>query len=305
VVVRHGFAEVNGVRLHYAEAGIGPLVVLLHGFPDYWYTWRHQMPMLVAAGFHVVAPDMRGYNLSDKPAGVDAYRLEVLCQDVSALIRFLGAERAHVVGHDWGAAVAWSFAMWHPEQVDQLAILNVPHPERLVASLRTVRQLCKSWYMFFFQLPWLPEVSCRLGNYAAMRAVFLRDPVRPDAFSPADVDQQIEAIAQPGALLAMINYYRAAMRQSPTSQRRRWRRIERPVLVLWGDQDRYLGKEWAEPSQAWVQDVAVIHFPNSSHWLQHDQPDEVGRALVAFFTVASTPMRQEEGALVANWKAIE
>jgi pimeloyl-ACP methyl ester carboxylesterase len=288
VLVRHGFAEVNGVRLHYAEAGSGPMVVLLHGFPDYWHTWRHQMPMLVAAGFHVVAPDMRGYNLSDKPQGVDAYQLEVLCQDVSALIRFLGAERAHVVGHDWGGAVAWSFAMWHPEQLDQLAILNVPHPERFLASLRTVSQLRRSWYMLFFQVPWLPEALSRLGNYAVMRSVFLRDPVRPEAFSPSDVDQQMEAIAQPGALTAMINYYRAALRTSPTAQRRRWRRIERPVLVLWGDRDRYLGKEWAEPSRAWVEAVTVVHFPNSSHWLQHDQPDEVGRALVAFFT--SMPM---------------
>jgi pimeloyl-ACP methyl ester carboxylesterase len=158
--VSHGEAQVGaGVRLHYVEAGPGdgPLVVLLHGFPAFWYSWRYQLPALAQAGFHVVAPDMRGYNLSDKPSGWRAYEGSLLAGDIDGLIRHFGAERAHVVGHDWGAAVAYSLAMLHPDKVDRLAILNVPHPARLLAAFRTFKQLKKSWYIFFFQLPSLPE----------------------------------------------------------------------------------------------------------------------------------------------------
>src|SRR3954451_16988189 len=149
---------VNGVRLHYVETGEGPLVVLLHGFPEFWWTWRHQIPALAAAGFRVVALDMRGYAESGKPPRWQDYRMEILAADVARLIAALGEERAHVVGHDWGAAVAWMVATLHPERVERLAILNVPHPARMERALRTSpRQLLHSWYMFFFQIPWLPE----------------------------------------------------------------------------------------------------------------------------------------------------
>src|SRR3954449_2631161 len=157
----HREAVVNGVRLHYVEAGAGPLVVLLHGFPEFWYSWRHQIPALAAAGFRVVAPDMRGYNRSDKPRGVRAYSGDALTGDVAKLIRACGAERAVVVGHDWGAAVAWQFAMAYPALLERLVIMNAPHPARFLRALRTWRQARKSWYMFFFQLPWLPESRFR------------------------------------------------------------------------------------------------------------------------------------------------
>ncbi len=156
--VREGYAELGEVRLHYVEAGPldGPPVVLLHGFPDFWYSWRHQIPPLAAAGFRAIAPDMRGYNLSSKPADISAYEARRLAGDIRALIRERGLERACVAGHDWGAAVAWVLAMRHPETVERLAILNVPHPRRMLEALRRPgRQLLRSWYMFFFQLPWL------------------------------------------------------------------------------------------------------------------------------------------------------
>jgi pimeloyl-ACP methyl ester carboxylesterase len=160
--LKHAFVEVAaGVRLHYVEAGTGPLVVLLHGFPEFWFSWRHQLPALANAGFRVVAVDQRGYNLSDKPRGLDAYRTSVLAQDVARVIERLGVDRASVVGHDWGGGIAWTFAMGYPERLDRLAILNAPHPGTFVRHLGSPRQLRKSWYLFFFQLPWLPEVLLR------------------------------------------------------------------------------------------------------------------------------------------------
>jgi pimeloyl-ACP methyl ester carboxylesterase len=287
-LVTHGYADLQGVRLHYVEAGSGPLVILLHGFPDFWYTWRHQISPLVQAGFHVVAPDMRGYNLSAKPAGIGAYRLSHLCRDVERLIQRFGVERAHIVGHDWGAAVAWSFAMASPARLDRLAILNVPHPVRFMQGLKTLRQARKSWYVFFFQLPWLPEAAIRAGDYASLRRLLRTDPLRPGAFTAADIERHVQAVAQPGALTCMINYYRALMwalgRQSPVRQEATWRRIDAPALVLWGDHDRYLGVELAEPPPDLVPHARVEHFPDASHWLQHDKPDEVSERLVRFLS---------------------
>lgn len=281
-LITHRYADLDGLRLHYVEAGQGPLVILLHGFPDFWYTWRHQIPALAAAGCRVVAPDMRGYNLSDKPEGIASYQIEQLCADVARLIRHLGEERAAVVGHDWGGGVAWMFAMRHPEMLSRLAILNLPHPARMLDGMKTLRQLCRSWYMFFFQLPWLPEASIRASNYRALREVLTRDPARPGAFTPADIDQYVEAMSRPGALTAAINYYRAMLRRSPAEMRAMFRRIEAPVLVIWGEQDRYLRPELAEPDMEWVPDQRVVRLPQASHWVQHDEPERVNQLLVGF-----------------------
>ncbi len=186
-VVSHGEAVLDGgVRLHYVEAGEGPLVVLLHGFPEFWYSWRHQIQPLVDAGFHVVAPDMRGYNLSDKPEGWRSYDMQFLAGDVAALICHFGVQRADVVGHDWGAAVAYGVAALHPESVRRLAILNVPHPARMLAGFRTLKQLRKSWYMFFFQIPFLPEWLLRRDGYAPIKRALRTDGAklgRPTVFS--------------------------------------------------------------------------------------------------------------------------
>ena len=281
-VVEHRYADLGEVRLHYVEAGEGPLVMLLHGFPEFWYSWRYQIPALAEAGFRVVAPDMRGYNLSNKPQGVKNYRIELLGQDVVRLIRACGEERAAVVGHNWGAAVAWMVAMRYPEQVEKLAILNVPHPERFLNGLRTLRQLGKSWYVFFFQIPWLPEVALRAGNFASLRATFANDPMWQGAFSSQDVERYVEAISQPGALSAAINYYRALFRQSPAGVRQQISKIEMPVLVIWGEQDRYLGAELAEPDQSWVSNARVERLPDASHWVQLDRPQEVNALLLEF-----------------------
>jgi epoxide hydrolase 4 len=278
--VSHSYAEVNGVRLHCAEAGSGPLVVLLHGFPAFWYSWRHQIPLLVKAGFHVLAPDMRGYALSDKPRGWRAYDADPLAADIAGLIRHFGVERAHVVGHDWGAAVAYLTAMEHPEVVDRLAILNVPHPERMLAGLRTPRQLRKSWYMFFFQLPWLPEAMIRRNDFAWWKHYFRTD--LPGGISDEDMALYSEAWSQPEAVTSMVNYYRAALRQSPRKAIERMSPINCPVLVIWGERDRYLGSELAQPDPKWVPNVRVERLPQASHWVQLDSPERVGDLLVEF-----------------------
>ena len=246
----HRYADLAGVRLHYVEAGEGPLVVLLHGFPEFWFSWRFQIPALAAAGFRVVAPDMRGYNLSDKPKGVEGYDLERLARDVERLIGALGEERAVVVGHDWGGIVAWAVAMLHPERVGRLVILNVPHPERFSRGLRTPRQLLKSSYAFFFQIPWLPERVLRAGDFAIVRSVFRNDPVRPGTFGEDDIDRYVEALSRPGTLTAATNFYRALARQTSALARALPRPIEAPVLVIWGERDRFLVPNPTRPGPA-------------------------------------------------------
>ena len=203
--LREGFAEIGDQRLHYVEAGEGPLIILLHGFPEFWYGWRRQIKPLATAGFRVVAPDMRGYNLSSRPLGVAAYGTDRLASDVLGLIHERGAKSALLVGHDWGGTVAWAAAMNHPEVVDGLAVLNAAHPRRLLQGLRTPRQLWKSWYFFYFQLPGLPESHVRASHWRFFRN-FLH-AARPDAHTPEEIERYVEAWSQPGAATAMINYY--------------------------------------------------------------------------------------------------
>ncbi|MDQ3284656.1 MAG: alpha/beta hydrolase [Actinomycetota bacterium] len=278
----HGYADLGDVRLHYVEAGEGPLVLLLHGFPQFWYQWRHQVPALVEAGFRVVAPDMRGYNLSDKPPGVRAYRVELLARDVERLILASGERSAVVVGHDWGAIVAWIAAMRHPERVEKLAILNVPHPARLLGGLLSPMQLLRSSYAFFFQIPRLPEGVIRAGDFGLLRSVFRRDPVRSEAMSGEDIERYVEAIARPGALTASLNYYRAILRY-PRQTRAQMKRVEAPVLVIWGERDRFLSRRLAEPPRLWVPDLlGVNRLPDASHWVAEDRPLEVNTLLLDF-----------------------
>jgi epoxide hydrolase 4 len=282
--LRSGYADLGEVRLHYVEAGDGPLVVLLHGFPEFWFSWRFQIPALARAGFRVVAPDMRGYNLSSKPRGARAYDTDRLAADVRDLIRERGAERAFVAGHDWGAGAAWITAMNHPEVVERLAILNAPHPRRMLQGLRTPRQLARSWYMLFYQLPWLPELSARAGDWWGWRRVFEKE-ARPGAFTAEDTERYVEAWSQPGAPTGMINYYRAAVRQTPRRAERRIRPIEAPTVVIWGQRDRHLGAELAEPERADVPNLErVVRLPEASHWVHQDEPERVSELLVDFFS---------------------
>lgn len=281
------FLTTNGIRLHTIQAGPadGQTVVLLHGFPEFWYGWRRQIEPLAAAGFRVVVPDQRGYNLSDKPKGTGSYQIDTLADDITGLLDALGKEKAIVVGHDWGAAVAWHLATMHPERVEKLGILNVPHPAVMVQHLRgSFSQLRKSWYMFFFQIPWLPEWVLGRQN-ARGAAELLRRSGKPGTFTEEDLDRYREAWSQPGALTAMINWYRAmirtgfrqAVRSSPGLPR-----IAVPTLMLWGKQDVALGVEMAQPSIDLCAQGNLVFFENATHWVQHDEAAAVTNRLLEF-----------------------
>jgi pimeloyl-ACP methyl ester carboxylesterase len=278
--IREGYADVGDVRLHYVEAGDGPLVVLLHGFPEFWFGWRLQIAPLAAAGFRVVAPDTRGYNLSSRPDGVAAYSADLLADDIRGLIRALGAESATLVGHDWGGTIAWTTSMNHPEVVDRLAILNAAHPHRLQQGLHSPSQLRKSWYFFFFAVPGLPEDVVHARDWHFFRH-FLQD-ANP-AYTPEEMERYVDAWSQPGAAAAMINYYRSSVRESSKQAKAEPRPISAPTLVIWGQRDRYLGQELAEPDREDVPNLdRVERLPDASHWVHHDEAERVNRLLIDF-----------------------
>ena len=286
--VREGYADIGDVRLHYVEAGEGPLIILLHGFPEFWYGWRLQIEPLAAAGFRVVAPDMRGYNLSSRPEGVQAYDTDRLTADIRGLIHERGAQSALLVGHDWGGSVAWATAMKYPEVVDRLAILNAAHPRKLSQGLHHPDQLRKSWYFFFFALPELPEIIVHANRWHFFRH-FLRD-ARP-AYTPEEMDRYIEAWSQPGAAAGMINYYRFAVGQPAKEAEMALRPIAAPTLVIWGQRDTYLGPELAQPDHDDVPNLdRVERLPDASHWVHHDEAERVTQLLADFFA----PSRRTE-----------
>lgn len=291
----HQEAIVNGVRLHYVEAGEGPLVVLLHGFPEHWYSWREQIPALVEAGYRVVAPDMRGYNRSEKPPGVSAYRIGNLVEDVRALIAHCGADRTHLVGHDWGGVVAWEVAARHPDSVDRLVVLNAPHPSAYRRELRDPEsdQAKRSWYVLFFQLPWLPELLVRVGRERLLESLFRGGAQTPTAFDDEAIRRYTEACLRPGAMTAMLNYYRALFRgtlrskvpgrslpDATTSDGL----IGRPTLLVWGMEDEALSVRLTEGLDEWVPAVEVERVEGASHWVQLDAPERVNDALVGFLS---------------------
>ena len=286
----HRTSVVNGVPLHYVECGdptAGRTVVLLHGFPGFWYCWRRQIPALAAAGFHVVAPDLRGYNASGKPRCVSDYRVEKLADDVVALARHLSPGRAvSLAGHDWGGVVAWYVAMRKPDVIGRLAVLNAPHPAAYLRELRRLGsgQLLRSGYVLFFQLPWLPEALLAQGDFAMLRRMLRTDPVRSDAFTPEDIERYVRAWSQPGALRAGINYYRAAARRGPGRLARDARRIDTPTLLIWGERDRYLVRDLTRGLEPWVPNLRVERLPRASHWVMQDEPGVVNKLMVEFLS---------------------
>lgn len=282
-----GYAQLDGVRLHYAECGHpdNELVLLLHGFPEFWFSWRHQLPVL-GREFHVVAPDLRGYNLSDKPSRVEDYRMEALVADVVGLIKHFRATKAVVVGHDWGAGVAWAVAQHHPELVSKVVAMQVP-PAAVWRANNSFRQLRRSWYMFLFQLPRIPEWMMRRNNYESIDT-FSKRSVRKGAFSAADIERYKEAIQQPGALTAAINYYRANVKRivligRKDKVKRERQRISMPALFILGEQDFAILPETARGVGDYVgAPYREVRIPDSGHWVQNEAVDEVNQALLDF-----------------------
>ena len=258
----------------------GPVIVLLHGFPEFWYGWRRQIEPLAAAGFRVIVPDQRGYNVSGKPDGVSAYALTELVSDVIAIADQLGRQKIFLAGHDWGAAVAWSTALVHPQRIAKLAVLNVPHPSVMRKFLSTrPRQLLRSWYMFFFQLPWLPEAVFSAFNFRIGSRALLRFS-RPGTFSEEDLAQYRAAWSQPGALTGMINWYRALFR---TRVKFPDKIVRVPTRILWGERDAFLLAEMARESLRYCTNAELFTFANATHWLQHEEPARVSELLIDFF----------------------
>ncbi|MEE4199124.1 MAG: alpha/beta hydrolase [Erythrobacter sp.] len=272
--------EANGLTFEVAEAGAGDrLALLLHGFPELHYSWRHQIPVLAAQGYRVWAPNMRGYGASERPQGIKAYRLNTLAEDVAALIDASGAKEVTLIAHDWGALVAWHFAILEIRPLANLVILNVPHPKCSQRELKRWRQLRKSWYIFFFQLPRLPEKLLGRSNAEPVADVFRNSAVNKHFFDDAAVEPYRRAAAQPGALKAMINYYRALLR-TPDVRQIGDGKVDTRTLVLWGEQDLAIDIHVLDGTDEYVRDLTVKRFPDASHWVQQDVPDQVNAALV-------------------------
>jgi pimeloyl-ACP methyl ester carboxylesterase len=268
--------DVGEVRLDCAFCGSpkDPLVVLLHGFPACAGTWRAILPAVAAAGFLAVAPDMRGYAKSEKPSGVAAYSVAHLVSDVAGLITALGQTNAHVVGHDFGGGVAWAIAMAKPEMVRTLTILNAVHPVGFEAAIKKWSQLKKSWYLFFFQLPWIPEWWLARKDFA-----FLRSSLADDGLATEAIEEFIDALRAPGALEAALNWYRASFRDG-LRKRLEPKKIETPTLIVWGEAERHLERELSVPPDGWVENARTVYVPNASHWVHHDAPARVTELLL-------------------------
>jgi epoxide hydrolase 4 len=275
---------VNGLRLHCVLEGKGPLVLLLHGFPETSYAWRKQIPAL-AERFRVVAPDLRGYAESEKPPRVSDYRLPVLVDDVVGLIKALGAESAHIVGHDWGGAIAWAAAQTRPEAVERLAVLNCPHPAPFQRALRSSsRQLLRSWYVLFFQLPQIPESLLGRDGGAGLERLLRGSASRPSVFGDDEILEYRRAFSLPGAATATLNYYRAAFRDSLTGRTHDVTKIiKAPTLLIWAENDVALGKELTYDMQGlFASDFRILYVPATSHWVMEERPELVNRSLLDF-----------------------
>ena len=280
IKLEESFIKTNGIQLHVVMAGpqSGPPVVLLHGFPENWRCWIRQLPALVSAGCRVIIPDQRGYNLSDKPKGIYSYRIEELTRDILGLIDELEYEKVNLIGHDFGALVAWMLAVKHPERLHRLGIINVPHPAVMWRFLRRdFEQMRRSWYALFFQLPWLPEIILSLGSWRITTSGMRRSG-RPNAFTHDDIEKYKESWSQPGAMTAMLNWYRAAARYRPeiTDDMQ----VAVRTLILWGVNDVALSRRMARPSLDYCEEGNLIFFPDATHWVQREDADEVNKHLL-------------------------
>lgn len=279
----------SGLGMRVAVVGDGPLVLMLHGFPESWYSWRHQLRDL-SASYLCVAPELRGYGETDAPRGVRNYTIEALTGDVVDLIHHFGRRRAVVIGHDWGGAIAWAASLMHPEVVERLIILNCPHPRQMQRHLRSnFRQMARSWYILFFQIPWLPELMLRLGDFAPLMRAMRNGAVCKEAFTDANLEYFRAALRRPYALSAALNYYRALLRRdlmrAPSSDHWMNRKIEAPTLVIWGEQDIALTKELTYGMEdLFEHEFEIKYVPDSGHWVQQEKPELVTRLIREFLS---------------------
>ena len=270
----------NGIRMHYVTQGQGPLIVLLHGFPEFWYSWRRQIPFLAEHGYTVIAPDLRGYNDTDKPRS--GYDIPTLIRDIARLIIGVGYEKAFIVGHDWGGVLAWAFAMRYPEMTERLIVMNAPHPAAFIREMRTFKQLRKSWYIFAFQIPWLPEYMLLRNNANEIGRVLLGAAVQRWVFPPEEIAKYQQAMSKPGAMTAALNYYRQSFRRGSRAYTGGKVHVSVPTLLIWGEQDIALGIELTYGLEKWVDNLQIKRIPDSGHWVQQEQADKVNQYMLDF-----------------------
>ncbi|MHA2294393.1 MAG: alpha/beta fold hydrolase [Candidatus Hodarchaeales archaeon] len=269
----------NGIKLHVAFSGPkdGEPVILLHGFPDSWFGWESQIRSLATSGYRVIAPDQRGYNLSDKPKGAKNYQMDLLVSDLTGLADYLGFEQFNLAGHDFGAIVSWWAAMYYPNRIKRLVIANVPHPIIMNKYMRrNLSQIRKSWYAFFFQIPAIPERLIRSRNWKMLASAMAK------GLSEEQLDHYRQAWSQPDAMTSMINWYRA-IRYKSSEKRNFSPRITVPTLIIWGKQDPHIRYEWASRSLEMCEDGRLVTFEDASHWVHQDRPEEVSNLLIERF----------------------
>jgi pimeloyl-ACP methyl ester carboxylesterase len=278
--ISHRDIEANGLRFHLAECGPadGPPVLLLHGFPEYWGAWKVHMVQLAAQGFRVIAPDLRGYGTSAKPARVRDYALDLLVEDVTGMLDALDLDSAHIVGHDWGGALAWQVARAAPERIKRLVVINCPPFDSLRAVvLKDPIQVLRSWYVMSFQFPLLPQWGLGIWGHW-MPCKMMIDSALPGTFTQEGLAGHRAAWSEPEALRSMIHWYRAAIRHPPTPGQR----ITTPSLLLWGEQDRFLGTALIPLIESLCDELTVTRFPENTHWLPHEAPEAVVEAIASF-----------------------
>jgi pimeloyl-ACP methyl ester carboxylesterase len=289
--IQYQIVRANGIDFNIATAGSGErLALCLHGFPESSYSWRHQMPLLARLGYLVWAPDLRGYGRSSRPQGIEAYALEELQEDIASLIEASGAKQVVLIGHDWGALIAWYYAMFGLPPISKLIIMNVPHPALAQRGLRTWRQLVKSWYIFFFQLPKIPEWALARNGCEAIGRAFRDMAVDKSRFPDEVLRVYQDAAAQPGALTAMVNYYRALLRSLRRNRLRGTPRIDTPTLMIWGEADAALGKELTYGTGQYVSHLTLRYLPNVSHWVQQEAPETVNAMIEAWLLDREVPL---------------
>lgn len=279
--------------VHLVEGGPpqARLVLFLHGFPEFWYSWRFQLTALRDAA-HVVAVDMRGYNLTARSRRRSDYELPALAADVHAVVHALGYQKAVVVGHDWGGLTAWQYASMYPDATEGVVAMNAPHPLAALRRLRSPEQLLRGLYLVFLQLPWLPEVALAAGRAWPVRQAFLLGAGRREAFPPEVLNRFAEAILRPGALAAALNYPRANTLYLFRNRRNPDRfaiRDDVPALLIWGDQDPFLSRALVDETVAVHPRAQARHVPEAGHWVQQECPDKVNTLLREFLAAAAAP----------------
>ena len=284
--LQNEFVNVNGIRMHYVTTGKGSLIVFLHGFPEFWYSWRHQIPFF-SKRFKVAVPDMRGFGETERPTEIDQYRIEKLVKDIVELVHSLGQEKATIVGHDWGGIVAWSIGMMAPGVIENLIIMDAPHPAVFQRNaFRNYMQMQKSWYMFFFLLQNVPERILSRNNFELLKYVVEISTKRKKMFTQRDIERYTSSWSKEGGITGGINYYRSNLNAEfwgNLDESIPFPKIKSHTLQIWAEEDLFLGKELTEGTSEFVDALFSLKIiPKCGHWIQQEAPEEVNQIIEEF-----------------------